>query len=145
MITIFLDDMVVAEHKLIREKQRNPIVKPEHMPKSHQAMLDYNEEGFLTFAEKVGPQATTAFRYYLERGDAPEQGYQFCASFKHLAERYGFPLFEMACETVSSSGNELTLPNIEDCLKRMEESRDPALSIAHDTKGLTRGEDQFNF
>ena len=106
----------VATHTLQKAKRRYPIILFEHRPKNQQAVLGYNQEEFLKYACQVGPETTKAFKYYLERGKEPEQGYQFCVSLRYLGESHGTEMLEEACAAAQSGGALADLKIIESYL-----------------------------
>ena len=70
----------------MQTKQREPLVKLEHMPQEHQRYLAYNAEDFKIWAMSVGPMTEKAVQHFLDAGKAPEQGYKACASLMKLGE-----------------------------------------------------------
>ena len=81
--------MVTAVHVRLAEAQRDPVVKPEHMPEAHRKYLGYNEHEFTTWAAGVGPKTLDVVRHFLSQGREVEQGYKACASLTKLANHYG--------------------------------------------------------
>ena len=97
-VEVFYRGTRVAMHRRSRIVQRDPIVKPEHMPPEHRKYLNYNTADFTQWGESVGVNTAAVVKYFLASGKAPEQGYKACASMTKLAERYGERRLERACE-----------------------------------------------
>ena len=94
----------VASHLRLQTLQRNPLVKPEHMPEAHKKYLPYNADDFKLWAMSVGSMTEQAVKSFLESGKAAEQGYKACACLTKLGVRYGKERLEAACARVLSFG-----------------------------------------
>ena len=88
IVEVYFHESRVASHRRLQTKQREPLVKLEHMPQEHQRCLAYNAEDFKTWAMSVGPMAEKTVDHFLDSGKAPEQGYKTCARLKKLGDRY---------------------------------------------------------
>ena len=107
----------VASHRRLQTKQREPLMKLEHMPQEHQRYLAYNAEDFKTWAMSVGPMTEKAVYHFLDSGKVPEQGYKACASLKKLGDRYGRKRLENACGRVLAFTTTPSVRNISSLLK----------------------------
>ena len=96
----------------IDKEQRDPVVKPEHMPEAHRKYLGYNAEEFTEWAHAIGPKTTETVQYFLTSGKEAEQGFKACASLTKLGNRYGAERLEDACERVLRLTSAPTLRNI---------------------------------
>ena len=87
LVEVYYHGSRVASHRRLQTKQREPLMKLEHMPQEHQRYLAYNAEDFKAWAMSVGPMAERVVTFFLESGKAPEQGYKACANLMKLGER----------------------------------------------------------
>ena len=137
----------VAAHKRFQTRQHDPIVIPEHMPPEHRAYLNYNVEGFRTWAAEVGPMTTKAVEYFLTSGKVPEQGYKSCASLTKLKKRYGAARLERACEYLLSFSSSPSVRNLSSILKngqdRSQSNENAAEAEPTPSYGITRGPAYF--
>ena len=98
MVEVFHHGSRVASHRRLQTRQRDPLVKREHiMPSEHQKYLTYNADAFRRRAMSVGPMTEKVTKHFLESGKAAEQGYKSCASLTKLEQRYGKQQLEAAC------------------------------------------------
>ena len=98
LVEVYYHGERMAVHSRKEIQQRDPIVKPEHMPEEHRAYLKYTEDDFAAWGQKVGPNTEKTVISFLNRGKEPEQGFKFCASLQNLAKRYSEKRLEAACE-----------------------------------------------
>ena len=146
-LNVYYQGKLIAEHEYVEEKNRNPYVLKEHMPKSHQAVTEYTPDDLRAYAATVGPATAKAFEFYLTRGEAEEQGIQFCVSLKAIAERNSPEKLEEACLIVQANGGTPLLEHIDAYLMNRKEkkvSKETFDQVAHRTTGITRGASQFH-
>ena len=146
IVEVYFHGSRVASHRRLQTKQREPLMKLEHMPQEHQRYLAYNAEDFKTWARSVGPMAEKAVQHFLDSGKAPEQGYKACASLKKLGDRYGRKRLENACGRVLAFTTTPSVRNISSLLKN--EKALPDLPQPEQPKninhyGITRGAAYF--
>lgn len=111
-VEVFYHDTRVSVHVRVATMQREPIVKPEHMPEAHRKYLHYNKEEFEAWAVTVGPNTEKVIHHFLTDGKEAEQGYKSCASLTRLEKSYGAKRLEDACERVLALASTPTLRNI---------------------------------
>jgi len=97
LVEVFFQGTRVALHVRLVAAQRDPVVKPEHMPEAHRRFLSYNEHDFTEWAASVGPNTLKIVRYFMQKGRAVEQGFKPCASLQKYAKQYGNERLEDAC------------------------------------------------
>ena len=125
--------------------QRDPIVKPEHMPEAHRKYLHYNKEEFEAWAVTIGPNTEKVVHHFLTDGKEAEQGYKSCASLTKLEKSYGAKRLEDACERVLALASAPTIRNITLLIKTKstgkDTEKDTAASAQRETAshGITRG------
>lgn len=77
---------------------------PEHRPESHRAVLEWNPERFISWAERTGPLVAEMVRRIIESRPHPEQGYRASLGLMRLGTRYGNARLEAACERALTFG-----------------------------------------
>lgn len=142
VVEVFYRQSRVADHVRLEKAQRDPVVKPEHMPEHHRRFLRYNAEDFTAWAEKIGPFTAKTVHFFLTQGKEAEQGYKSCASLKKLAERYDAAALEDACARVLNISSSPAIRNIATLCKSAED-RKPAEETSsqsgNTSHGITRG------
>lgn len=116
-VEVFYHGSRVASHRRLQTKQRDPLVKCEHMPPEHQKYLAYNADEFSHWAMSVGPMTEKVAESFLKSGRAVEQGYKGCVGLTKLEQRYGKSRLEAACGKVLSYGTAPSLRTIASILK----------------------------
>ncbi len=147
LVEVFYHGSRVAVHVRLAASQRDPVVKPEHMPEAHRKYLSYNEHEFTTWAAGIGPKTLEVVRYFLTKGKEVEQGYKACASLTKLANRYGAEHLEDACARVLNLSSAPTIRNITTLCKTKSErkSDDNSSDERHDNRyGITRGASYYS-
>ena len=146
LVEVFFHGDRMAVHTRKVTVQKDPIVKPEHMPEEHRAYLKYTVEDFTSWGRKIGPSTEKTVVSFLERGQEPEQGFKFCASLQNLARRYSGARLEAACEKLLCFTSKPDLRTLSSILKngqdkvqkpKIEQPSTPASS------GITRGADYY--
>ena len=69
----------------------------EHMPKSHQAHLEWTPSRLIHWGESVGETTAQVIRTILNNKPHPEMGYRACLGILRLAKTYSNPRLEAAC------------------------------------------------
>ncbi len=95
-VEVFHHRQRVASHLRSAARGRHTTVA-EHMPKSHQAHLQWSPERITRWAHTIGPQTRTLVEALFADRPHPEQGYRSCLGILQLAKRYGAPRLEAAC------------------------------------------------
>ena len=70
----------------------------QHMPKSHQAHVEWTPSRLIHWGESVGAAAAQVIRTILENKPHPEMGYRACLGILRLAKTYSNPRLEAACQ-----------------------------------------------
>lgn len=146
IVEVYFHGSRVASHRRLQTKQREPLMKLEHMPQEHQRYLAYNAEDFKTWAMSVGPMTEKAVYHFLDSGKAPEQGYKACASLKKLGDRYGRKRLENACGRVLAFTTTPSVRNISSLLKNekaLPDNPQPEQPKNINRYGITRGAAYF--
>lgn len=144
-VEVFFHGTRVAAHVRIATMQREPIVKPEHMPEAHRKYLHYNKEDFEAWAATVGPNTVKVVHHFLTGGKEAEQGYKSCASLTKLEKTYSAKRLEDACGRVLALASAPTVRNITLLIKTKSadtETEQKAGGLPHREStggGITRG------
>jgi len=94
-VEIFRKGERVASH--LRSSRRGlHTTVTEHMPKSHQAHLEWSPERIARWAQTIGPDTRTLVQAIFADRPHPEQGYRSCLGILRLAKRYGDARLEVA-------------------------------------------------
>ena len=141
IVEVFYKQTRVAAHVRLDKEQRDPVVKPEHMPEAHRKYLGYNAEEFNKWAHTIGPKTTETVQYFLTSGKEAEQGFKACASLTKLGNRYGAERLEDACERVLRLTSAPTIRNISTLCKSSSAYHEADKPAARKTggHGITRG------
>ena len=94
-IEIFRKGERVASHLRSSRRGRHTTV-PEHMPRSHQAHLEWSPERIARWAHTIGPDTRALVEAIFADRPHPEQGYRSCLGILRLAKRYGDTRLEVA-------------------------------------------------
>ena len=146
-VEVFYHGSRVASHRRLQTRQRDPMVKREHMPPEHQKYLTYNADEFSRWAMSVGPMTEKVAEHFLKSGKAAEQGYKACAGLTKLEQRYGKQRLEAACGKALAYSTAPSLRTIASILKNDLDKPDKAESQLSQSKanshGITRGAAYF--
>ena len=141
IVEVFYKQTRVAAHVRLDKPQRDPVVKPEHMPEAHRKYLNYTADEFIVWANTIGPNTAETVQYFLASGREAEQGFKACASLTKLGSRYGAHRLEDACGRVLRLTSAPTIRNISAlCKASVERKEEPPQEIHKEgSHGITRG------
>ena len=103
IIEVFYGGKRVTAHVRSNEKFRHS-TKKEHMPTSHQAMLQWSPSRLINWAEKTGHQTKTQVEALLNSRQHPEQSYRACLGLLRLGIKVGAQRLEAACARANHFG-----------------------------------------
>jgi transposase len=89
----------------------------EHMPKSHQAHLEWTPSRLIHWGESVGEATAQVIRTILDTKPHPEMGYRACLGIQSLAKAYSKPRLEAACRRALAA-QAYSYPSLKSILKR---------------------------
>jgi transposase len=95
-IEIFLGGRQETSHLRSYEKGKHT-TKPEHMPKAHQAQVEWTPVRLVAWANKTGPATAAVVEEIMRRRVHPQQGFRACLGILHLSRRYPPERIEAAC------------------------------------------------
>lgn len=96
-VEIFDAGKRVASHARSSAAYRHTTVH-DHMPKSHQAHLEWTPSRLIHWAATVGPATAEVVRTILENKPHPEMGYRACLGIMRLAKTYSNQRLEAASQ-----------------------------------------------
>jgi transposase len=76
----------------------------EHMPKAHQAYVDWDPQRLVRWAAQTGPATAALVERLLESRVHPQQGYRACLGLIRLNKIYGKERLEAACARAGAAG-----------------------------------------
>lgn len=71
--------------------------KAEHMPKAHQAHVEWTPVRLIDWAKRTGPATAAVVEEIMRRHIHPQQGFRACLGLLHLSRRYEAKRVEAAC------------------------------------------------
>jgi transposase len=96
-VEIFYHGRRVASHTRNSQPHRHSTVSA-HMPKSHQAHLEWTPSRLIHWAEGIGAATAQVVRTILERKPHPEMGYRACLGILQLEKTYSRSRLEAASQ-----------------------------------------------
>ena len=96
-VEIFYHGRRVASHTRNSQPHRHSTVSA-HMPKSHQAHLEWTPSRLIHWAEGIGAATAQVVRTILERKPHPEMGYRACLGILRLEKIYSRSRLEAASQ-----------------------------------------------
>ena len=145
IVEVFYKQTKVAAHVRLDKPQRDPVVKPEHMPEAHRKYLGYNADEFTVWATGAGSSIAETVQYFLNSGKEVEQGFKSCASLMKLEKRYGSKRLDNACERVLRLTSQPTVRNISVLCKSSAEKQPDHVPVKKEGgHGITRGAAYYN-
>ena len=145
IVEVFYKQTKVAVHVRLDKPQRDPVVKPEHMPEAHRRYLGYNADEFTVWANGAGSNIAKTVQYFLNSGKEAEQGFKSCASLMKLEKRYGSKRLDDACERVLKLTSQPTVRNISVLCKSSAEKQQSSAPVKKEGgHGITRVAAYYN-
>ena len=145
IVEVFYKQTKVAAHVRLDKPQRDPVVKPEHMPEAHRRYLGYNADEFTVWANSAGSNIAQTVQYFLNSGKEAEQGFKSCASLMKLEKRYGSKRLDDACERVLRLTSQPTVRNISVLCKSSAEKQQSSAPVKKEGgHGITRVAAYYN-
>jgi transposase len=102
-VEVFQSGKRIASHQRSSSPYRHTTVK-EHMPKSHQAHLEWTPSRLIRWAETVGEATAQVVQMVLEKKPHPEMGYRACMGIISLGKTFSNPRLEAASKRALEMG-----------------------------------------
>ncbi len=103
IIELFHKRQRVASHPRSR-RTGVYVTDPAHMPKTHQAYLEWTPQRLVTWAKQSGGATAEVIETILATRAHPQQGFRSCLGIMSLAKSYGPQRLEAACRRALSIG-----------------------------------------
>jgi transposase len=97
IVELFQNGKRIASHLRSFVAYRHTTV-PDHMPKSHQAHLEWTPSRLIHWGETIGTATAEVIRSILENKPHPEMGYRACLGILRLAKTYSNQRLEAASQ-----------------------------------------------
>ncbi|MCC6650825.1 MAG: IS21 family transposase [Candidatus Eisenbacteria bacterium] len=128
----------VASHLKSATHGRHTTV-PEHMPRAHQAHLEWSPARLMRWGQGIGANTGALVEAILAARPHPEQGYRSCLGLLRLGKRYGNERLEIAAARARAAGAK-SYRHVDSILKHGldrlpapdERPHDDAAVVAHD-------------
>lgn len=102
-VEIFHRGVRVAAHQRSHVRGGHTTIAA-HMPKAHQAHLEWTPSRILEWGQAIGPETHALVDAILNDRPHPEQGYRSCLGLFRLGRRYGTARLEAACARARAVG-----------------------------------------
>jgi transposase len=140
-VEIFHRSARIASHLKSSLRGRHTTVS-EHMPRAHQAHLEWSPERLTRWGQSIGPHTGLLVEAILADRPHPEQGYRSCLGLLRLAKRYGDARLEVAAQRARAVGAK-SYRHVDSILKHGldrlpapdERSHDPAAVVHENLRG----------
>jgi transposase len=145
IVEILFKNNRVASHARLHRNGGFTTIR-EHMPKAHQAYLEWTPSRIQNWAAQTGPQTRQIVTGIMERKSHPEQGYRACLGVMRLGKRYSPERLENACDRAIRM-NSYSYKSIESILKNgfdkapMDTEERPDMQAVHHDN--IRGKDYY--
>ena len=146
-VEVFYHGSRVASHRRLQTRQRDPMVKREHMPPEHQKYLTYNADEFSRWAMSVGSHDREGSRTLSEVRQGSRAGLQGLRRSDQTGTTIRQTALEAACGKALAYSTAPSLRTIASILKNGLDKPDKAESQLSQSKansyGITRGAAYF--
>jgi len=129
-VEVFHRGARVASHLKSALRGRHTTV-PEHMPRAHQAHLEWSPARLTRWGQSIGPHTGLLVEAILADRPHPEQGYRSCLGILRLAKRYGDARLEVAAQRARAAGAK-SYRHVDSILKHGLDRLPAAVERAHD-------------
>ena len=103
-VEVFINNERIAAHPRNNNKKRRYTTLPDHMPESHKAVSEWNDERFRNWASKIGPNTEKYINMLLNSYDYSVQSYRACMGIMRLVGTQDVQIIEKASEEAISRG-----------------------------------------
>ena len=100
VVEVFHKGRRVASHPrctTTESRLQRHVTCAEHMPKAHQAYLEWTPQRLAQWADQAGPATAALVEQILRSRAHPQQGFRSCLGLIRLAKEYGDERLEAAC------------------------------------------------
>ncbi|MDR0308964.1 MAG: IS21 family transposase [Coriobacteriales bacterium] len=135
-IEAFRDGQSVCMHRRLTGRIGQYSTKEEHMPEHlRDSSRTWSKEGFVRWAERIGPATVRAIEAICDSRPVVEQAYRSCRGILALAKRKGSGIVERACAQALELSNSPSYTQIRNIAANLEETP----MVQHGPEELCRG------
>lgn len=144
-IEIFYNHTRIASHRRLYGRKGQYSTVTAHMPKDHQAYLEWNGDRFRRWGTQIGPSTATVVNAILASGQVEQQSYRSCMGLLTLTDKYSTKRLEAACELALRYTASPSYKSIKDILATGKDKQEAESNNASETNAyaLTRGADYY--
>jgi hypothetical protein len=102
-VEIFVNNERICAHVRNYNKYKRYTTLPDHMPEAHKAVSGWNDERFISWANKIGLCTATFIKHVLDSREHSVQSYRACMGIMRLAKKYPSEIMEAACKKANES------------------------------------------
>ncbi|RZI45452.1 IS21 family transposase [Candidatus Finniella inopinata] len=133
IVEIFCQNKCVATH--VRSYGANGYTTNTlHMPKAHQAQVEWTPERIVSWAKKTGEATAKLIEVIMASRAHPQQGFRTCLGILRLGKSYGEDRLELACKRALEIGGH-SYKNVESILKNKMDQQ--SLSSSSEVNSLS--------
>jgi transposase len=129
VVEIFHKGQRIASHPRCR-REGSFLTTPVHMPKAHQAYLEWTPQRLIEWANQTGGATADVVTTIMATRSHPQQGFRSCLGIMGLSKRFGPERLEAACNRavlIGSLGYRSILSILE---KKLDQTPPPAKSLS---------------
>jgi hypothetical protein len=142
MVEVFYHNNRICSHKRLYGRPGQYSTIEAHMPEEHQKYIQWNDQRFIEWAEKIGPNTVSTVRFILDSHKVEQQGYKACMGLLRLADKYSTQRLEAACKRALSYTPHPSFKSVKNILvtgqDKVDNNSQPHSSEA-ERHGFTRG------
>lgn len=144
-IEIFYNHTRIASHRRLYGRKGQYSTVTTHMPKDHQAYLEWNGDRFRRWGAQIGPCTRTVVDGILSSQRVEQQSYRSCMGLLKITDKYSAKRLEAACELALRYTASPSYKSIKDILAAGKDKQEAESNTASETNAyaLTRGADYY--
>lgn len=143
VIEVFYNQNRIASHRRLYGRKNQYSTVTEHMPKDHQHYLEWNDDRFRNWAERIGENTAKVIDAVLRSKRVEQQSYRACMGLLKLADKYSPAKLEEACKAALSYTPSPSYKSISNMLAASKaegsDTTDSTVRNNNNTHGITRG------
>jgi len=151
-VEIFYNNNRIASHRRLYGRKGQYSTITEHMPPSHQQYLEWNDDRFHKWAERIGTSTYQVVDGILTSKLVEQQSYRSCMGLLKLADKYSVDRLEAACRKALSFTPSPSYKSIKNILDTGNDNAEPGgkgkintdkTATTKNSHALTRGADYY--
>jgi transposase len=147
VIEVFFNSHRICSHPRLYGYPGQYSTTEAHMPRDHQAYVQWNADRFKAWARKIGPNTETTVKAILASHKVEQQGYKSCLALIKLADKYSVIRLEAACKKALFYTPVPSYKSVKTILStgqdKIDNSSEPVTPDNATTYGFTRGAEYY--